>query len=80
MGEASRRKRNKKDIKLSDSSSFFDYLLSPKSENDLLPLTDELIEKLVNEMKIPKDELLVMAAEGFLYSKTRNSFILPDMG
>jgi hypothetical protein len=80
MGEASRRKRNNKDIKLSDSSSFFDYLLSPKSENDLLPLTDELIEKLVNEMKIPKDDLVQMAADGFLYSTTRNSFILPDMG
>jgi hypothetical protein len=80
MGEAARRKRNNKDIKLSDSSSFFDYLLSPKSEGDLLPLTDELIEKLVNEMKIPKDDLVQMAADGFLYSTTRNSFILPDMG
>ncbi len=80
MGEASRRKRNNKDIKLSDSSSFFDYLLSPKSESDLLPLNDELIEKLVNEMKIPKDDLVQMAADGFLYSTTRNSFILPDMG
>ncbi len=52
----------------------------PKSESDLLPLNDELIEKLVNEMKIPKDDLVQMAADGFLYSTTRNSFILPDMG
>jgi len=52
----------------------------PKSESDLLPLNDELIEKLVNEMKIPKDDLVDMANQGFLYSTSRNSFILPNAG
>lgn len=80
MGKASRRKRINSSIKVSDGSGFFDYLLSPKSEGDLLPLTDDLIQKLVSEKKIPKDDLVQMANQGFLYSTSRNSFILPNAG
>ncbi len=60
--------------KISDGSDFLDYFLSPKSEGDLLPLTDDLIEKLVIQEKIPKDDLLRLANEGFLYSTLKNNF------
>ena len=76
MGKASRRKRINSSIKISDGSEFLEYFLSPKSEGDLLPLTDDLIEKLVIQEKIPKDDLLRLANEGFLYSTVNNNFVL----
>ena len=76
MGKASRRKRINSSIKISDGSEFLDYLLSPKSEGDILPLTAELIEKLVIQEKLPKDYLRQLANEGFLYSTVKNNFIL----
>ena len=76
MGKASRRKRINSSIKISDGSEFLDYFLSPKSEGDLLPLTDDLIEKLVIQEKIPKADLLQLASQGFLYSTVKNNFIL----
>lgn len=80
MGKASRHKREKKALSINDAPNFFDYFLSPQSNNDLLPIDDELIEKLVTEKKISRSELVDMARQGFLYSISRGSFIFLEMG
>jgi hypothetical protein len=80
MGKASRLKKERKSTQVNDNLGFFDYLASVNLETDLLPLTDELIEKLIIEIKIPRQEIVEMARQGFLYCTSRNSFILPDIG
>ena len=80
MGKASRLKRERKAATINDAPNFFDYFLSPQSDNDLLPLDNELIDKLVIEKKMPKEDLLYMASQGYLYSLSRRSFILLEMG
>ena len=45
-----------------------------------VPLTDELITRLVKEKGMDKEDLLYMQKEGAQYSITRDSFIFPPEG
>lgn len=58
------------------SDDFADIFLG---ENQI-PLTDELIEKLVKEEGMSKDDLKYLQQEGAQYSITRKSFIFPPEG
>jgi hypothetical protein len=48
------------------------------SGQDLVPLTNELIEKLVSTKAIPRKDLIELQKKGAQYSINRNSFFLPQ--
>lgn len=93
MGKASNRKKQKKLNPLAfikpkkpvinnqintSENNFLDYILNTNLESDLIPLNETLIQKLILERSIPEDELRAMSRQGFLYSLSRESFILPE--
>ncbi len=82
MGIASRRKKERKlqdNVTITESDNpFLDYLLNTDLSSDLIPITDELISKLIQEKNMPKDEILAMQKLGYKYSVSRGSFLMFD--
>jgi hypothetical protein len=82
MGIASRRKKERKlqdNVTITESdNSFLDYLVNIDLSSDLIPITDELISKLMQEKNMPKDEILAMKKLGYKYSVSRGSFLMFD--
>jgi len=82
MGIASRRKKERKlldNVTITESdNSFLDYLVNIDLSSDLIPITDELISKLMQEKNMPKEEILAMQKLGYKYSVSRGSFLMFD--
>jgi hypothetical protein len=82
MGIASRRKKERKlqdNVTITESNnSFFDYLINANLSSDLIPITDELINELMDKNNMSKDYLLTMKKQGYKYSLSRGSFLMLD--
>lgn len=82
MGKASRRKQEKKlldsVVLMQSDNSFFDYLINTNLSSDLIPITDELINELMDKNNMSKEYLLTMKNQGYKYSLSRGSFLMLD--
>ena len=82
MGKASRKKHEKRlldNIKINTSDNpFSDYVINTNLNDDLIEINDQLIQELISTTNIKKDELLTLKAQGFKYSKSRDSFLMFD--
>jgi hypothetical protein len=82
MGIASRRKKERKlqdNVTITESdNSFLDYLVNIDLSSDLVPITDDLIQELIEKRNMPKDEILAMQKLGYKYSVSRGSFLMFD--
>ncbi len=82
MGKASRKKQEKKlldNVTITESdNSFLDYIINTNLSSDLIPITDELINELINKNNMSKEYLLTMKKQGYKYSLSRGSFLMLD--
>ncbi|CCK81558.1 uncharacterized protein TOL2_C34010 [Desulfobacula toluolica Tol2] len=76
FGEISKSVLQAKDDNNQMPDEFSDIFLGQNQ----VPLTDELIEHLVKEKGMNREELIYMQKEGAKYSVSRNSFIFPPEG
>ena len=71
-----RRKKPKKQKKQKNQMTPKNFIEIFLGENEV-PLTDELIDQLVKEKGMDREELIYLRDEGAKYSSKRKSFVFP---